>query len=216
MPASSVDSPAWTFSRDEKGAGGGAGGGVLHVQALGRIVFGAQGQILSNGGRGGNGENTNFLDHVGGTGGSGSGGLVLLESATLVDFTDGGANVLADPREWLSARGGPRGAGPTQFVNPAAVGYSNGGAGGPGIVQIHVPDPTLPPGVDPLHAQIVVPASIAVMRDPLGGVSAPPAVALYPTCTPVLRGMQHAWSALLRRVRGLVLAAPEETETGLR
>ena len=148
--------PNWTPASDEKGGGGGGGGGALHVQALGRIVFGATGEIRSNGGRGGLGENVLALDHIGGSGGSGSGGHVVLESATWIDFTDGGANLLAAPRDWLSARGGPRVVGtPT----PAAPGASNGGAGGPGVVQLHVPDPSLPPGPSPLQSQIIVPLS---------------------------------------------------------
>lgn len=183
-PASGFPNPNWNFSSDEKGGGGGGGGGVLHVQALGRIVFGAAGEILSNGGRGATGENTNFLDHIGGSGGSGSGGHIVLESATHIDFTDGGLNLFAQPRDWLSARGGPRVVGPTQFVNPGAVGFSNGGAGGPGVVQLHVPDPTLPVGTNPFQSQIIVPASVVALRNPLDAIASPGAIALYLTCEP--------------------------------
>lgn len=183
-PASVFPNPNWNFSSDEKGAGGGGGGGVLHVQALGRIVFGAEGEILSNGGRGATGENTYFLDHVGGSGGSGSGGHVVLESATHIDFTDGGLNLFAEPRDWLSARGGARVVGPTQFLNPGVAGFSNGGAGGPGVVQLHVPDPTLPVGTNPAQAQIIVPASVVALRNPLDALASPGAIALYLTCEP--------------------------------
>jgi hypothetical protein len=147
--------PNWNFSSDEKGGPGGGGAGGLHVQALGRIVFGAQGLIVANGGRGATGENTNFLDHIGGTGGSGSGGHVVLESASEIDFTDGGANAGAQPRDWITAVGQPRRAGPPEDVDTCAEAagccpfgcriYSNGGAGGPGVVQLHVPDPIAAP-----------------------------------------------------------------------
>ena len=98
--------PNWNLNSDEKGGGGGGAAGGLHIKALGRIVFGTSGQIVANGGRGATGENTSFLDHIGGTGGAGSGGHVILESATLVDFTDGGART-ASPTYDIVLAGGP-------------------------------------------------------------------------------------------------------------
>ncbi|MSR62252.1 MAG: hypothetical protein EXS08_07395 [Planctomycetes bacterium] len=187
IPASTFPNPNWNFSSDEKGGAGGGGGGALHVQALGRIVFGAQGQILCQGGRGGTGENTNFLDHIGGTGGAGSGGHVVLESASAVDFTDGGTNLGAPPRDWISAKGQPKKTGPLSDVNACCRSYSNGGAGGPGVVQLHVPNPVAPPGTNPARTDIVVPTAVATARFPLDLVASPSAVALFPTCDPFAR-----------------------------
>ncbi len=200
-PASVFPSPNWNFSRDEKGGAGGGGGGALHVQALGRIVFGLVGEIRSNGGSGAPGENTNFLDHIGGSGGSGSGGHVVLESATQIDFTDGGANVGALGRDWLSARGGPRITGHPSFVTPGARGYSNGGAGGPGVLQLHVPDPTLPPGTNPAKTDIVVPLNVAVARNPLDALASPGALALFLTCNPAPRANVGWFGAADREAR---------------
>jgi hypothetical protein len=178
--------PNWTPSSDEKGGGGGGGGGALHVQALGKIVFGAQGLIRSNGARGGSGENTNFLDHVGGTGGGGSGGHVVLESALAIDFTDGGTNASALPHDWVTAYGPALKTGSLTYVNPCCRAYSNGGAGGGGVLQLHVPNPAAAPSTDP-NADIVVPIAIANQRHPLDGVSSPEAYALFPSCDPFPR-----------------------------
>lgn len=184
IPASTFPNPNWTFSTDEKGGGGGGGGGELHVQALGRIVFGAAGQVLCNGGKGANGENTNFLDHIGGTGGGGSGGHIVLETAQQVDFTDGGTNTSALPHDWIAALGAPPKTGPTQFVDICCRTYSNGGAGSPGVIQLHVGDPLAPPGTNALATDIVVPNSVASMRFPLDGLASPAAIELFPTCNP--------------------------------
>lgn len=182
VPSDQFPHPAWTIATDEKGGGGGGGAGGLYLQALGPIVFGALGEIRANGGLGASGENTNFLDHVGGTGGSGSGGHVVLETAAFVDFTDGGANTQAPARAWVAALGRPRNAGPSGFVDPCCTQLSNGGASGPGVIQIHVPDPFSPPGTDPSRSDIVVPASVATLRHPLTGVTSPPAIAFFPLC----------------------------------
>jgi hypothetical protein len=168
--------PNWNFASDEKGGGGGGGGGTLHIQALGRIVFGAEGEILSNGANGGTGENTNFLDHVGGTGGAGSGGHVVLESAQVIDFTDGGANAGAQPRDWVAAYGRPLRTGPVRDVSPCCRTYSNGGASGGGVLQLHVPNP--------LSGGIVLPTAVMNQRNPLDAVSSPQAYALLLTCDP--------------------------------
>ena len=144
--------PNWGFGSDEKGGGGGGGAGGLHVQALGRIVFGRAGTIIANGGRGATGGNSAFFDHVGGTGGGGSGGHVILESATAVDFTDGGTAAGVRPRDFVVAGGPVQRIAANEYVDtcdedrpfccPSGCQvYSNGGAGGAGLIQIHVPDP---------------------------------------------------------------------------
>ncbi len=181
IPATTFPNPNWTFASDEKGGGGGGGGGGLQVQALGRIVFGAAGDIRANGATGGTGENTSFLDHVGGTGGGSSGGHIVLESASQIDFTDGGASSDLFPREWLSACGPLRRSGPTQFVDSGARGYSNGGAGGGGIIQLHVPDPLAPAGTDPVRSDIVLPTPVSLFRNPLDAIASPGALVLFPT-----------------------------------
>jgi hypothetical protein len=182
--------PSWNLNSDEKGGAGGGGAGALHIQALGRIVFGRTGQILANGGRGATGENTLFLDHIGGTGGGGSGGHVVLESATAVDFTDGGAAVDANARDVIQACGPQRKVGPTQNVDTCmassfccpvdCTSYSNGGAGGAGLIQIHVPDPRKPAG-DSAPADILVPTAALAAANVLDQVTSPPAYVLIPT-----------------------------------
>ena len=181
-PSLLFPTPGWTFSSDEKGGAGGGGGGIVHVQALGRIVFGAAGEIVANGGRGAAGENTNFLDHVGGSGGSGSGGHVVLEAAGEIDFTDGGTNRAAQGRDWIVALGGPRVVGSTAFITPQVAQLSNGGAGGPGVVQLHVRDPLRAPDVLAARTDLVMPFPVAFSAAPLDGVASPAAWALYPTC----------------------------------
>jgi len=169
-------------SSDEKGGGGGGGGGGLHVKALGRIVFGFTGRILSNGARGGTGENTYFLDHIGGTGGGGSGGHIILESATLVDFTDGGLNTNTDVlKDWVQACGPVVKTGPVTYVNTCCRAQSNGGAGSAGVIQIHVPAATLAPGTDPGTTDIVIPSLAAAALDSLDQITSPPAIVMIPT-----------------------------------
>jgi hypothetical protein len=179
--------PNWNFGSDEKGGPGGGGGGALHVQALGKIIFGSEGLIRTNGARGGTGENTNFLDHIGGTGGAGSGGHVVLESAEQIDFTDGGLNANALPRDWVTAYGQARKTGPLGDVNVCCRAYSNGGASSGGVLQLHVPDPTLPPGSNLATSQVVIPTALVNQRRPLDGVSSPEAYLLFPTCDPLPR-----------------------------
>jgi hypothetical protein len=182
--------PAWNANADEKGGGGGGGAGGLHIKALGRIVFGRAGQIVANGGRGATGENTNFLDHIGGTGGGGSGGHVILESAAVVDFTDGGVNLDSPLRDFILAAGPVKKEGPIEDVDtcgesslccsPLCRTMSNGGAGGGGLVQIHVPDPRKPPGTQP-PADILVPEAAMGAANVLDEVTSPPAYVMIPT-----------------------------------
>jgi hypothetical protein len=104
----------WNPTGDEKGSGGAGGGGSVHVIALEHIVFGPAGQIRARGGVGGGGENTNFVDRVGGGSGGGSGGHVVLESATRIDFSQKSAvnwDVLTQNHWAIDVRGGQGGAG---------------------------------------------------------------------------------------------------------
>lgn len=176
-PASVFPTPNWTPASDEKGGAGGGGGGALHIRALGPIQFGAAGQILCNGGRGGVGENILGQDHVGGNGGSGSGGHVVLETASFVDFTDGGAAPGTANRDWISARGGAQ----VQGAATSGGNVSFGGAGGPGVIQLHVPDSLLPPSISSLTSDIVVPTPAAGSGNPIDAVTSPAAIPLVPS-----------------------------------
>jgi hypothetical protein len=172
-PATSFPTPGWTPSSDEKGGAGGGGGGALVIRALGKIQFGASGLIRCNGGRGGVGENTQNQDHIGGNGGSGSGGHVILETASFVDFTDGG--VATNIGDRIAAIGGAGVPGPTPTV-PA--GLSAGGAGGPGVIQLHVPDSITPPSNSSATSDIVLPN--AALATGVDAVTSPPANVLVP------------------------------------
>ncbi|MEM7307737.1 MAG: hypothetical protein AAF682_13745 [Planctomycetota bacterium] len=154
---------------DKKGAGGGGGGGQLRVRSLGRIVFGQNGRILAEGGEGRQGESLTLTTVVGGSSGGGSGGHVILESATGIDFSDGGVNLAA---EFISTRGGVGGPGDGGEL------LSAGGHGGPGIVQLHVPQPNplVALGTDE-NALIRLPSDAVG----LGDVTAPAANVLVPT-----------------------------------
>ena len=136
-------------TRDYKGGGGGGGGGSLHVLALGDIRFGVGGRIICNGGRGGTGESTFFIDRVGGGGGGGSGGHVILETRGVFDVS---AKTTGQAVEALGGSGGlgmPTGAneeGTDEFIVFNQVlqrRVNEGGTGGPGIVQIHLTGDTL-------------------------------------------------------------------------
>jgi len=175
-PALLFPTPNWTEASDEKGGAGGGGGGAVHIRALGPIQFGAAGQIKSDGGRGALGENILAQDHVGGNGGSGSGGHIVLETATRVDFTDDGAAPGTGARDWIRAVGGP------QITGAATTGgsVSFGGAGGPGVIQIHVPRSLTQPSNSSATSDIVVPNGL-VGAGAIDAVTSPPAVVLVPT-----------------------------------
>ena len=70
------------------GGGGGGGGGAIQVIADGDIVFGPAGQILANGGNGGDADTGVAGDPCpgdrSGPGGGGSGGCVFLRSSGVV------------------------------------------------------------------------------------------------------------------------------------
>lgn len=176
-PASVFPTPNWTMASDEKGGAGGGGGGGVSIRALGPIQFGASGLIRCNGGRGAIGENVLAQDHVGGNGGSGSGGHVFLETASFVDFTDAGLAAGAASRDWISAKGGPRVQG-----TPASPpqNFSFGGAGGPGVIQLHVPDSLTAPGPNPTSSDIVLPSAALMSGNPIDAVTSPPASVLIP------------------------------------
>lgn len=180
-PASAFPTPGWTPSSDEKGGAGGGGGGGLHLRALGRIQFGASGQIRSNGGRGGVGENVLNQDHIGGNGGSGSGGHIILETGSFIDFTDGGLAPATASRDWVSAVGGPRITGPTP-TSPAN--QSVGGAGGPGLIQFHVPDSITAPSNSDATSDLVLPTPALGSGSPIDAVTSPPAIVLVPAFSP--------------------------------
>ncbi|HEX9794335.1 MAG TPA: hypothetical protein VGC54_10165, partial [Planctomycetota bacterium] len=137
-----------------KSAPGGGGAGQILVLAIGEIRIGAQARLKVDGGIGNGGEGLGASpSQVSGSGG-GSGGHLVLHSATRVDLSaiDLGANpanpVVAD---LITAIGGRRGWSGTNLDRCTAEGRNadgnpdfqigRGGAGGNGIVQIHVPDP---------------------------------------------------------------------------
>lgn len=165
--------------KDKKGCGGGSGGGQLRIIALGKIIFqsdgSTQGQILCTGGNGATGENVLGFDHIAGSSGGGSGGHVILESATQIDFTDGGNNLPA-ASDFVSAIGANGGIGQTGGL----TGNSSGGRGGPGLIQYHVPEanPALAVGTNPVVNKIVLPStgggeSLADVTTPTGLVLIP-------------------------------------------
>jgi hypothetical protein len=148
--------PATPFlpTGDEKGSGGGGGGG-LGIFVAQHIVVGPQGRVRCDGGKGGGGENTLFLDRVGGGSGGGSGGMIAMQAASF-DLTH--AHDAA-----FTARGGGRGPGANNVFMVRALG--EGGHGGPGLIQIHVADP----------AQIALPAgkTLADLASPAPHVLVP-------------------------------------------
>lgn len=159
--------------KDRKGAGGGGGGGQLQIIALGRIIFRPGGRIISNGGGGGQGESAAGAFHLAGSSAGGSGGHVILQSATQIDFTDGGTATAAE--EFVQARGGLGGIDDgTQYL-PASL--SGGGNGGPGVIQLHVPDP------NPATAVGTTPTSSIrlLAADDLDEVTRPTGKVLIPT-----------------------------------
>jgi hypothetical protein len=105
----------------------------------------------------------------GACGGSGSGGHVILESSTAIDFTGGRPGTR--PRTIVQAIGGPRVA---QLPSPRGF----GGAGSAGVVQLHVPRPELAPGAP--SSSVILPLEALALPDPLAAVCQPPPFVLYP------------------------------------
>jgi hypothetical protein len=186
LPSNNFPSPDWEPGSDEKGGAGGGGGGGLQIRALGPIVFGFQGLIRAEGGSGATGENTLIFDHVGGSGGSGSGGHVVLESATRIDFTGGFPDNAMGNRAHVSVQGGPAVTGPTEDPNgddSYPQGISHGGTGGPGVIQLHVPRVLEAPSNDPVVSDIVLPTQALNAFNPLNQVlnPGPKSAQLLPT-----------------------------------
>ena len=178
LPSSMFPTPNWNIGSDEKGGGGGGGAGGLNIRALGPITFGNEGTLVCDGGRGATGENVINKDHIGGTGGSGSGGHVILETASHIAFGDGAG---APDRFYITAMGGPGVVGNTQWMTgPDGTYPSNGGPGGPGLIQIHVPRPLLPPSTSAAASDIVMSLVAASDDHPLEKVAAPGALAMVP------------------------------------
>ena len=139
--------PNWSPASDERGGPGGGGAGALRLRALGPIIMsGLNAQILCKGGRGGTGENSFAFDQVGGTGGSGSGGHVILESGAYISFVHAD---ISDQHLFIDARGGRenKGRGRDGSANNNLIpgGLSDGGQGGPGLIQLHVPNSNVAP-----------------------------------------------------------------------
>jgi hypothetical protein len=131
LPSTSFPTQNWVAGSDEKGCGGGGGGGSLHILSLGNVELSGAGAFISaGGGAGGAGENVSGLDHVGGGSGGGSGGHIVIEVGSNLIFTNAG------PR-CIRARGGRGGFGISGDKSTNA-----GGSGGPGLIQVHVLDPT--------------------------------------------------------------------------
>jgi hypothetical protein len=95
---------------------------------------------------------------------------VILESAEAIDFTQG--NPMVSARPWVQALGGPR-----VLQQLSSQGF--GGAGGPGVVQLHVPNPERAPG-DPA-SNLILPQDALDDSDPLAAVCQPRPWVLYPT-----------------------------------
>ncbi|MFO0982755.1 MAG: Ig-like domain-containing protein [Planctomycetota bacterium] len=143
---------------DSKGGGGGGGGGALVIRALGKIQLAAvTGQLMAEGGWGGRGEQV-ACGNWGGSAGGGSGGLVILDSATMVtlDDTDDGGDSSCSETDCnlgcdidISVEGGHGGYPVTgtavlnscnacNLAGDKTVGGA-GGRGGTGLVQLMVP-----------------------------------------------------------------------------
>lgn len=162
--------PSLVLNQEDKGAGGGGGAGSLTILALGPITFGPGSQLSASGGHGAGGENTSGTNRIAGGSGGGSGGHVILQTASSIDFSQvstsavtillkggqGGAgegnNGGANQSETLASRDSiHNGLGPPSdnpWDTDGCPGPQNtlrrcaGGDGGPGILQLHVSDPT--------------------------------------------------------------------------
>ncbi|MBT5119797.1 MAG: hypothetical protein HOM34_03625, partial [Planctomycetes bacterium] len=162
--------PTGTTGDYYKGAPGGGGGGQLLLMSLGGIVFGESSSLLACGGSGAGGESTSDGPGLGTTtqisgSGGGSGGHIVLHSSTGIDFSAiplAGLGNWADPDNFLAdasassfalrAIGGRRGwafssansdliGGKDGYDGNGTYQAGRGGAGGNGVIQIHVPNP---------------------------------------------------------------------------
>jgi len=183
-----------------KGAGGGGGGGQLLIMAIGPIIIGVSGEINANGGIGFSGESQIYTDQgVSGSGG-GSGGHVVLQTASFLDLSAiniGTASSEAQfgnltENEVVTAYGGRRGWSGPEWTTPNdgndTYAIGRGGAGGNGVLQVHVPDPTrdiiwhpsAAAGVADHIAQRAEPAPTKAVEDALDLIFAPRSYALVP------------------------------------
>lgn len=143
---------------DAKGGGGGGGGGAVAVLCLGEIVVAKTGRILARGGRGGGGE-VNGASNFGGGGGGGSGGAVILNSGTRIlieheedafgelDVSGGwGGDASQHPQGWWIPVPDPcvivEYLGKFKYPFLCSWSIGDGGAGGYGLIQLMVPDPS--------------------------------------------------------------------------
>lgn len=162
----------WALQDEMRGAGGGGGGGLVMI-ATREFEVGPEGSLSVDGGAGGRGEQVDDSPSpggpvvppplgpqasIGGCGGGGSGGMLMVQ-ATRFDFSQAVG-------EALSARGGAGG-----ITGDAGVAVPAGGAGGPGLIQLHA-----------WNAQsIVLPDGVSI-----DDLSAPNAKVLLPLALPPL------------------------------
>jgi len=143
-------SSGWTDYH--KGAGGGGGGGQLLVFALGDIEVGAAARVKANGGYGWSGNSLTGVNWTISGSGAGAGGHVVLHTNSRLDLSAiaiGSASNASQIGNLTAANvvqsfGGRRGwAAPILNNNDGNDDFmaSRGGAGGNGVIQIHVADP---------------------------------------------------------------------------
>ncbi len=159
LPTDTWPPSAGTHGFYRKGAPGGGGGGQLQLLAIGPLILGAEAEVRANGGIGHGGESTVSADHQLSGSGGGSGGHLILHSATRIDLSAvdvGNAATAADLDQLdfadsVTAVGGRRGwaASYATKIENTNVQDGNGdlmigrgGAGGNGVIQLHVPDPS--------------------------------------------------------------------------
>ncbi|MCH2112359.1 MAG: hypothetical protein MK213_05825, partial [Planctomycetes bacterium] len=197
-----------------KGAAGGGGGGQLQIMSIGAIILGQNAQVLANGGSGNGGESVwGLTQQVSGSGG-GSGGHIILQSATGLNLSaiDLGADPLTAPaQKVIQAVGGRRGWSASELVNLAdgvtPDGNSDfmvgrGGAGGNGVIQVHVPEPVNDIVWHPTSQAAAVeyithnvaggPADTTRVEDLLNQVAAPRPYSLISVFSPITQ-VQTKW-----------------------
>ena len=158
LPTDTWPPSAGTHGFYRKGAPGGGGAGQFQLLAIGPVVLGPDAVIRGNGGIGHGGESTVSADHQLSGSGGGSGGHLVIHSATAIDLrqVDVGAAATAaevgdlEFGDAFTAVGGRRGwcaSYATKIENTnlqdgnGDLMIGRGGAGGNGVIQIHVPDP---------------------------------------------------------------------------
>jgi hypothetical protein len=117
-------------TNEYRGGAGGGGGGVLVLIAREDIRFGSNARMFANGGNGAKGQAFSANLNLGGSGGGGSGGWIQLEAGGQIDLRLLGFEAI-EARGGLGAIGGG---------DDPEIG--RGGDGSPGVVQVHVADPS--------------------------------------------------------------------------